>query len=140
MILLSKFQIPRSYGLRVLKSQLMSDEGVCRTALATPGLLKIRLGRHTKVQDGLFERVARCTAPQAAPLRDELEDVLDVGVRHHLGRHHQLVPVLLVGQHSAGELDPEEKEKRKKGEKEQKVRKGIFCVCKNSFGARSKPA
>ena len=65
-----------------------------------------------KVQDGLFEGVARCTAPQAAPLGDELEDVLDVGVRHHLGRHHQLVPVLLVGQHPTGELDPGEKKEK----------------------------
>ena len=61
MNLLSKSQLPSSYGLsegdlKIWKkrvTQLINDEGVCRKGLATPGLLMI----HNEASDPTFGRI-----------------------------------------------------------------------------------
>ena len=55
----------------------------------------------------LLKRIVHCISPDAAPVGDESEDVLDVGVGHNLAGHHQLVPVLLVPKHSPGKFNPD---------------------------------
>ena len=102
--ILSKFQLPSSYGLgetefwryfneRITEwlNQWISDKGVCRSAPATPGMLKILYTR-----DHLTAHCVRIVASVPKNLEESLENVKILAFWTYMENKHNIQLYLLV--------------------------------------------